>query len=175
MEISVDRDDFEIIDADDFTPDENNKIRTCPRCSVLVQGRRNKIYCSSNCRKRHKEIKRNSLTSVSKRRENREFFEKAMRLAEEYYTTPPTERLGFLKNLIDLARSGEDMRLRDILSNYKLLHPHPVDDKHLFHRENRANGTIAQEASKYCKRLWKANVKDVVYGKAPEPPTGLVE
>ena len=78
MEISVDRDDFEIIDADDFTPDENNKIRTCPRCSALVQGRRNKIYCSPNCRKRHKEIKRNSLTSVSKRRENREFFEKAM-------------------------------------------------------------------------------------------------
>ena len=56
MEISVDRDDFEIIDADDFAPDENNKIRTCPRCSALVQGRRNKIYCSSNCRKRYKEI-----------------------------------------------------------------------------------------------------------------------
>ena len=70
MEISVDRDDFEIIDADDFAPDENNKIRTCPRCSALVQGRRNKIYCSSNCRKRHKETKRNSFTSVSKRREN---------------------------------------------------------------------------------------------------------
>jgi hypothetical protein len=175
MEMSVDRDDFEIIDADDFTLDENNKIRTCPRCSALVQGRRNKIYCSPNCRKRHKEIKRNSFSSVSKRRENTEFFEKAKRLAEQYYNIPPGQRLGYLKNLIDLARSGEDMKLRDILSNYKLLHPHPVDDKHLFHRENRANGTIAQEASKYCKRLWKADVKEVVYGKAPEPPTGLVK
>ena len=88
---------------------------------------------------------------------------------------PPAQRLGYMKSLIDLARSGEDIRLRDILSNYKLLHPHPINDTHLFYRGNRVYLTIAQEASRYCKRFWKANVKDVVYGRAPEPPTGLVK
>ena len=175
MEISVDRDDFEIIDADDFTPDENNKIRTCPRCSALVQGRRNKIYCSSNCRKRHKEIKRNSFTSVSKRRENTEFFYRAVRLSEIYYCTPPAERLGFVKDLIDHARAGGDAQLRDILSNFKLLRPNPKEDLFLFYRRKPHHLTIAQVTARYCKRFWKANVKEVVYGRAPEPPTGEVE
>ena len=176
MEMSVDRDDFEIIDADDFTPDENNKIRTCPRCSGLVQGRRNKMYCSSNCRKRHKEIKRNSFSSVSKRRENTEFFYRAVRLSEAYYTLPPAERLGFVKDLIDYAReSKDDAQIRDILSNYKLLRPNPKEDLFLFYRGKPHHLTIAQVTARYCKRFWKANVREVVYGRAPEPPTGEVE
>ena len=88
---------------------------------------------------------------------------------------PPAERLGFVKDLIDHARAGGDAQLRDILSNIKLLRPHPLEDRHLFHRRSRSYLTIAQAASRYCRRFWKANLREVGYGRAPEPPTGEVE
>ena len=73
-----------------------------------------------------------------------------------------------MKKLIDHARKGGDAQLRDILSNYKLLRPHPLEDRHLFHRRSRSYLTIAQAASRYCRRFWKADVREVVYGRAPE-------
>ena len=80
-----------------------------------------------------------------------------------------------MKKLIDHARRGGDAQLRDILSNYKLLRPHPLEDRHLFHRRSRSYPTIAQAASRYCRRFWKADVREVVYGRAPQPPTGEVK
>ena len=176
MEMPVDRDDFnfEVFETDDQNPIPKSK-RLCPQCNGAVFGRRNKIFCTSNCRKRHSEPTRNSYSSPTKRRENSEFFDRALRLAVELYALPPNQRLGFMKDLIDYARLGEDPQLRDILSNYVLLHPHPYNDLHLFPRRSRAYCTIAQAASNYCKRFWRANVRDVVYGRAPEPPTGEVE
>ena len=87
---------------------ESDEIRQCPHCKAKVSGRPNKIYCSSNCRKRATEMKSNSQFSPTKRRENTEFFERALRLA----------------------------------------------------------------ASNYCKMFWRANIKDVVFCKVPEPETG---
>ena len=88
---------------------------------------------------------------------------------------PPAERLGFVKDLIDHARAGGDTQLRDILSNFKLLHPNPREDLFLFFRGKSHHLTIAQVASRYCRRFWKADVREVVYGRAPEPPTGEVK
>ena len=104
---------------------ESDEIRQCPNCKAKVSGRPNKIYCSSNCRKRGTETKRNSQFSPTKRRENLEFFDRALRLAEELYKTPPANRLGFMKDLIHYARTGEDRGLRNILCNPMLLRPTP--------------------------------------------------
>ena len=149
--------------------------RKCPRCQEAVHGRSNKIFCSSNCRKRYNEPTRNSLFSVSKRRENMELFDRAMRLAECFYTTAPQFRLGFIKDIIDIAREGNDNQLRLILTNYCLLHPNPVQSPHLFFRRNRAYSTIAQVAQRYCKHFWKKDVKLVVYNKVPYPDDGIVD
>ena len=129
---------------------------------------------NANCRKRHSELTRNSYISPTKRRENREFFDRALRLGEELYAVPPNQRLGFMKDLIDHARLGEDAQLRDILSNYVLLRPHPYYDTHLFPKHSRAYCTIAQAASNYCKKFWKADVKLVVYNRVPQPYDGAV-
>ena len=101
-----------------------------------------------------------------------EFFDRAKRLTEDLYQTRPPERLGYMKDLIEYARHGDDAQLKDILCNRILLKPHPVHDRYLFYRRSRSYLTIAQAASNYCKRFWQADVKKVVYNKVPEPETG---
>ena len=53
--------------------------------------------------------------------------------------------------------------------------PNPKEDLFLFYRRKPHHLTIAQVTARYCKRFWKANVREVVYGRAPQPPTGEVE
>jgi len=94
-------------------------------------------------------------------------------MAERLYSLPPCERWGYLKDLIDEARSG-NTKLREILSNYKLLHPHPQNDKWMFPRKSRAYYTIAQAAERYCWFFWGFGVVKVVYNRVPEPDDGVV-
>ena len=176
LEMSIDHDDFDfkVIEDDDFIPVKKTK-RLCPQCSSEVTGRPDKTFCTPNCRKRHSEPTRNSHSSPTKRRENREFFDRALRLSEELYSIPPNQRLGFMKDLIDHARLGEDRQIQDILTNYVLLHPNPYQDFHLFPKRSRSYCTIAQAASNYCKRFWRKDVRLVVYNKVGYPYDGVVE
>ena len=174
MDGSIDWDSFDLIEDKNDCPNLPTD-RKCPRCGTAVSGRPNRVYCSSNCRKRHTEGKRNATFSMAKRRENAELYDRAKRLTERLYLTPPMERLGFMKDLIDIARAGSDAQLRDILSNQTLIKVSWQEKQRFLHRNNSDYCTIAQAASNYCKRFWKANVRDVVYGRAPEPPTGVVK
>jgi len=103
-----------------------------------------------------------------------ELFELNRRMADFLYSLPPEQRLGHMQGLISQAREG-NTKLREVLSNWKLRHPHPEDEKYLFARGSRQYCTIAQAAQHYCKRFWKANVSDVVYCRVPDPPTGECE
>ena len=176
LQVAIDQKDFdfEVIEDDDFTPAKKTK-RLCPQCNAEVTGRPNKTFCTTNCRKRHSEPTRNSYSSPTKRRENREFFDRALRLGEELYAIPPNQRLGLMKDLIDHARLGEDRQIQDILSNYVLLYPNPYQDFHLFPKRSRSYCTIAQAASNYCKRFWRKDVRLVVYNKVGYPYDGVVE
>ena len=145
---------------------DTERVRQCPYCREVITGRPNKIFCSTNCRKR------NSFCSPTKRRENLEFFDRALRLAEVLYQTPPNQRLGFMKDLIDYARMGDDCELRNILCNPILLRPNPYTLSVLFYKRSRAYCTISQAASNYCKRFWRANIQNVVFCKVSEPETG---
>lgn len=148
-------------------------LSICPQCSKHFKFRKSKTYCSANCRQYACRPKQNSKCSPTTRQENRMFFDFGLRLAEQLYSLPPEERLGYTKSLIDEARAG-NTSLRELLSNYKLLHPDPQNERWMFHRGCRSYCTIAQAAQNYCKRYWNANVGDVVYGRCPEPPTGEV-
>ena len=173
MDGSIEWEQFHPIEDENDFP--NSKERRCPRCGTSVSGRPNRVYCSANCRKRHTEGKRNAALSMAKRRENTELYDRAKRLTEMLYLKPPLERLGFMKDLIDIARAGSDAQLRDILSNQTLIKLSWQEKQRFLHRNNSDYCTISQAASNYCKRFWKANVRDVVYGRAPEPPTGVVK
>ena len=95
MEMAIDHEDFdfELFEDDDVNPVKVPK-RLCPQCGSAVTGRPNKIFCTPNCRKRHSEPTSNSVCSPTKRRENQELFDRALRLGEELYATPPEQRLG---------------------------------------------------------------------------------
>lgn len=157
-------------------PDE----ATCAHCNKRFRrSRRDQIHCSSNCRKLHSQKARrqgnsvNSRSSPTKRRRDQEFFDVSLRLGERLYGLPVGERLGFMQTLIEEARSG-NTALREILSNHYLLKAN-WEKPYLFHRECPATYfTIAQAADRYCRKFWRASVRAVVYGRAPEPPTGEV-
>tara|TARA_B100000780_G_scaffold234322_1_gene174664 strand:- start:245 stop:775 length:531 start_codon:yes stop_codon:yes gene_type:complete len=176
MESPIDLEDFDFEIFENDTPIISLKLeRRCPQCNVIVTGRPNKKFCTPNCRKRHSEPTRNSYHSPTKRRENTEFFERAMGLAVELYSRHPEQRYNYIKDLIDLARLGEDRQLQDILSNQRLIYINPINDRHLLHRNSPEYFTIAQIASNCCKRYWKANVNLVVYNKVDYPADGVVE
>ena len=151
--------------------------RECPNCEDVFKPRRpNMKFCCANCRKAHSRGIRNSQNSKATARENMEFFDTAIRMGNRYYDLPPYERDGYMSELIADARAG-NTQLRKILSNWKLLHPNPVDERWMLPRGSWAYGTIAQEAQQYCWKYWgkDVNVRDVVYARIPEPPTGEVE
>ncbi len=153
---------------------------SCPACGNDFLYRSNKKFCSASCRKassqrdRRKQRPANAANSRSIRREQHEIFELADRMAETLYTMPPGQRLGYIEEIVQLARSGRCPQVRKILTNPDLILPNP-DKKHLFYRGCRSYCTISQAADRYCRNSsWSAGVAEVVRGEVPDPPTGEV-
>lgn len=157
-----------------FEGEDGGGFATCPQCGTEFKYRSNKTYCSTKCRVYGNRAIQNARSSPSKARHNAEFFDTARRMGETFYALPPQHRLGHMQELIREARDG-NTQLRELLSNWKLRHPHPEHDSWMFPHGRRVYSTIAQEAQSYCLRFWGANVGDVVYDRVPEPPTGEVE
>jgi len=148
-------------------------FKVCPGCGQEFPYRSNKKVCSVRCRNKVNRTTQNGTKSVTKRRQLIHRNDTAMVLAERLYSLPPSERLGYMQELVQRAREG-DTWLREVLSNHRLIKPNPIHDRHLFHRYSTEYCTISQAAQNYCKRFWKANVWEVVHNKVPEPPTGEV-
>ena len=139
-------------------------VGSCVNCSTEFRFRSNKKFCSSNCRKRYGETKKNSVSSPTKWRANMELFDSASRIAEIYFQLPVPERDKFMCNLIEQARSGENKRMRQVLSNKVLLDKTNNWGNPYKGKRGKAFGSIAQEAQSYCQIHWGANVRAVVYG-----------
>ncbi|WP_234702878.1 hypothetical protein, partial [Thalassobacter stenotrophicus] len=93
---------------------------------------------------------------------------------ETLYSMPPAQRLGYIEEIIQLARSGECPRVRQILTMPALIRPNP-DKKYLFLRGCKSYCTISQAADRYCRSSpWNAGVAAVVRGEVPDPPTGEI-
>jgi hypothetical protein len=146
----------------------------CKHCERPYKARRSdQQFCGAKCRVYASRPPQNAYNSPTKKRQGVEFFDTAGRLGERLYSQPISERLGFMEGLIQEARQGNTM-LREILSNVLLRHPNPVTQRWMFPRSSPAYCTISQAAEYYCKKVWRADVKDVVYCKVSEPPTGEV-
>ena len=153
---------------------------TCPECRLDFPCRSNKKFCSAGCRKassqrvRRQEQPVNAANSPTTKRDQREIFELAVRMAEALYTMPPGQRLGYIEEVVQLARSGQCPQLRKILTMPILIRPDP-NKKYLFYRGKTHFCTISQAADRYCRSSpWNAGVADVVRGNVPEPPTGEI-
>ncbi|WP_170582921.1 hypothetical protein [Ruegeria arenilitoris] len=99
----------------------------CLHCGCeYYQRRKDQRYCEEKCRKAHHQSKSrkenpvNAASSPTKRRQQMELMNSAMRHAEILYSLPVSQRLGYMKELIDLARNG-NQKLRNILTNKYLL------------------------------------------------------
>ena len=153
---------------EDYAPGKSPVIKLCIRCKTEFPFRANKKFCTTNCRRRHGEVKQNSFMSNETRRRNMEFFERAARMAERLFMLPPPHRPDHLSEIIEKARSGEDTSLRDLLSNKVLLDPSNSWGNHLRGNRGRSYGSIAQAAEAHCREYWNASVRDVVYCRKPE-------
>ena len=158
----------------------HNRQSECPECGTTFPYRSNKRFCSSSCRKAESQKRQrktnpvNAKNSPTTRREQHEVYELADRLAETLYSLAPAERLGYIEELVQLARSGDQPKLRKIMTNPAFIRPNP-QDTYLFWRGTSAYCTIAQAADIYCRYSpWQASVTKVVRGQVPEPPTGEV-
>ena len=156
------------------------KKGTCLKCGTSFKFRSNKKFCTATCRKLHSQQRAratspaNADNSPSIRREQAELFDLARRMAEHLYTLPPSERLGYVKDLVDLARSGASPKVKKVLTMPALLNPDHQGFRYSWRRNPHSYLTISQAAERYCRRFWGAGVVKVVKGIAPEPPTGEV-
>lgn len=155
-------------------------IAICPHCSAeFAKRRKDQTYCTATCRKLTFQKKdraanpQNSQCSQAKKRTNLEHFDTALRLAEMLYSLPLDKQLGFIKEIIDQARSGET-KLRSILTNPEILYAPISKEKMFYKRLPEWHMTISQAADAYCWKFWNASVVDVVKGKVKEPETGEV-
>lgn len=161
-------------------PTQDGQSQTCPDCKTLfIRNRRDQQYCSPKCRKNSSQRKIraktpvNSSESMQKRRDNLVLIDKSVRILEMLYEIPSDQRLGFMKDLIDDARTG-NRQLANILCNKFLLRASRGDSK-LFKRKFGSCYTISQAAELYCQRYWMADVSSVVRNRVPDPATGEVE
>ena len=150
----------------------------CPHCSTTFAPRRkNQKYCSQPCQKAasHNTARgpRTVAHSPDLRLRSKKHYDTAKRLAEKIYTAPPNKRLGLMSDLIKLARGG-DLKLRNVLTDPKLLRASPDDAGLFFRRAPASYRTISQAADAYCRMFWGEGVRAVVTGQCPEPPTGEV-
>lgn len=147
--------------------------KNCENCEKEFLYRKNKRFCSANCRKYANRPTQNGRESPTKKRDLLERYDLAILLGERLYDLKPEQRLGFVKDLIERARNGET-QLRHVLSNPRMRNVDPIWEVHKLPRKSKTYYTIAQAANNYCKRFWKANVWEVVACKVPEPETGEV-
>jgi len=149
-------------------------LRICRHCSVPIIGRPNKKFCSPNCRKRFSEGTQNSFESREKKKRNYVLFDSAARLAKIYVQHSPFERLGLMQGYILMAREG-NTKMREILSNYKLLKTDNDYGNPYKGSRGRSFGSLAAACERYCRYYWNASAADVVYNRADEPDDGVID
>ena len=154
-------------------------LRLCIRCeSEFELTRKDRKFCTSSCRSRHGQDKArrespvNSSSSKAKLRENMELFNRVLALTEQYYKTPKPERLGYLRDLVAIARAGET-KTRAVLANRYLVYIKDPKLKSMIRRHGFPE-PIGRIVDKYCRHFWGASGREVVIGFAPDPPTGEI-
>lgn len=142
--------------------DDEDSTTECPGCSTAFTPKRsNQRYCTRECQQ---STSRNA-SREDRSKENKErswhHYERAHRLTEMIYTTPPQERLGMMKHILEFI--PHDAGLRNILT-----------DPELHMKPPRADGrmNVAKAANAYTHTFFglsiKRFIKAVRVGQQPE-------
>ncbi|WP_342070563.1 hypothetical protein [Yoonia algicola] len=137
-----------------------NKTTECPACtSVFMPKRTNQRYCSRGCQSHASRGNRN----IENRQRSWQHYERADRLKEMLYSTPPQERLGMMKHILEFI--PHDAGLRNILTDPEL-HMQPPK------RDSRMN--IAKAANAYTQKFFGLSIKRYIKAvRAGEVPEGI--
>lgn len=140
----------------DMTPTDSASMNDteCPACSkYFTPARSNQLYCSRDCQKKST---RNA-SRVFRHLENfaRDELEavRARDLWDILYKTPPDERLGVMKDILEAAH--HDGGLRNILTRPELLSDGPYS-------AGRGRMNIAKAADAYCKKFLQMSVRSYI-------------
>lgn len=134
----------------------------CPACSTAFMPKRsNQKYCSRDCQHRSSRNSSRGDRSTENRDRSWRHYERAYRLTEMVYSTPPQQRLGVMKNILEIVPT--DAGLRNILT-----------DPEMHMKPPRADGrmNIAKAAHAYTQKFYglsiKRYIKAVRAGQEPE-------
>lgn len=126
----------------------NDQVCSCPGCNHdFMPKRSNQRYCSRACQRNAARGNRTKENAVRSYRH----YERAARLSEFIYSIAPRERLGRMKDLLELAVT--DSGLRNILTDPELLNHPPRAD-------NRMN--IAKAANAYVRKFYGLSIQSFV-------------
>jgi hypothetical protein len=146
----------------------------CAKCETAFAPKREaQRFCSRSCQKHSSRGPRGAAHSAETRARNRVHYDRATWLCYDLHRMPRGRRLGFIAELIEAARE-HDGQLRVILTDPKLLgaDPHSGIGKQYPDSMNQEVKNIAKAADAYCRAFWGHGVRDVVYKRCVEPPTG---
>lgn len=142
----------------------DDRTTACPSCNtVFIPKRSNRKYCSRACqRSTTRNASRGDRSNENKHR-SWQHYERADRLKEMVYATPPQERLGMMKHILECI--PHDAGLRNILTDPEL-HMQPP------RRDNRLN--IAKAANAYTQKFFDLSIKRYIKAvRSGEEPEGV--
>jgi hypothetical protein len=162
--------------VDESNPASVVHLVKCPKCGAPFDpGPRSRTYCSRSCQRNATRGSRKAADSHAQRQINREDWSLLHWLNETYYGTRPDERLGLLKDWLDLARSS-DTRLARALSKPEFFAPEAGDRRAFLRRNGKgcsAYPPVPLLADILCWwLLGRCRVWQWVNGTAPEPDSG---
>lgn len=152
---------------------------TCPTCNTeFVATRKGKRFCSRKCQKNSSRGPQDNKNSRASRKRNSDHYNLSYSLAETYYQTPPQHRLGYLKQLVDVARSPEtsrDKHIRNVLTHKALTYPDRREQRLFYRGKPFTYCTISELVNRYCKRFLLASSRTVLTSPHfNEPDTGEI-
>lgn len=136
----------------------------CPGCSTAFMPKRsNQRYCSRECQRCSTRNASRGSRSAENRERSWRHYERAYRLTEMVYTSPPPERLGVMKHI--LAFIPRDAGLRNILTDPELHMRPPRPDGRM---------NIAKAANAYTQTFFGLSIKRYIKAiRAGQEPEGI--
>jgi hypothetical protein len=134
----------------DMTPSNTE----CPACGKhFTPARTNQKYCFRFCQKKATRHAARGLRHLENFARDELEATRARDLRETLYSTPPSERLGIMKDILDAAY--HDGGLRNILTRPELLSDRPFS-------AGRGRMNIAKAADAYCRKFLGMSVRSYV-------------
>lgn len=132
----------------------------CPSCGTAYTPKRsNQRYCSRSCQKNASRDSR----KVENKHRSRQHYERASRLTEMIYSTPPQERGAMMEHILSFI--PHDAGLRNILTDPELHMKPPRAD-------NRLN--ISKAANAYTQKFFGLSIKRYIASvQSPNEPAGI--